>query len=124
MARADLEAARARFDRRAWSEARRMLAAVDAEAPLGPDDLERAAVSAYMLALDDEYLSLLERAHRAYLDAGQTPRAVRCAFWIGLGLMTHGAVGPARGWFGRAERLLAEQADCVEHGYLVIPALL
>jgi DNA-binding CsgD family transcriptional regulator len=124
MARADLEAARARFDRRAWSEARRMLAAVDAEAPLGPDDLERAAVSAYMLALDDEYLSLLERAHRAYLDAGQTPRAVRCAFWIGLGLMTHGAVGPARGWFGRAERLLAEQADCVEHGYLVIPAVI
>jgi DNA-binding CsgD family transcriptional regulator len=124
MARADLEAARARFDRRAWSEARRMLAAVDAEAPLGPDDLERAAVSAYMLALDDEYLSLLERAHRAYLDAGQTPRAVRCAFWIGLGLMTHGDVGPARGWFGRAERLLAEQADCVEHGYLVIPAVI
>jgi DNA-binding CsgD family transcriptional regulator len=124
MAPADLEAARARFDRRAWSEARRMLAAVDAEAPLGPDDLERAAVSAYMLALDDEYLSLLERAHRAYLDAGQIPRAVRCAFWIGLGLMTHGAVGPARGWFGRAERLLAEQADCVEHGYLVIPAVI
>jgi DNA-binding CsgD family transcriptional regulator len=124
MAPADLEAARARFDRRAWSEARRMLAAVDAEAPLGPDDLERAAVSAYMLALDDEYLSLLERAHRAYLDAGQTPRAVRCAFWIGLGLMTHGDVGPARGWFGRAERLLAEQADCVEHGYLVIPAVI
>jgi DNA-binding CsgD family transcriptional regulator len=77
-----------------------------------------------MLALDDEYLSLLERAHRAYLDAGQTPRAVRCAFWIGLGLMTHGDVGPARGWFGRAERLLAEQADCVEHGYLVIPAVI
>ena len=124
MSPADLETARALFDRRAWSEAYRMLAAVDAEAPLGAGDLERAAVSAYMLALDDEYLSLLERAHRAFLDAGERPRAVRCAFWIGLGLMTHGAVGPARGWFGRAERLLAAEGDCVEHGYLVIPALL
>jgi DNA-binding NarL/FixJ family response regulator len=124
MARADLEAARALFDRRAWNDAYCRLAAADAEAPLSAEDLERAAVSAYMLARDDEYLSFLERAHRAFLDAGETPRAVRCAFWVGLNLLTHGAVGPARGWFGRAERLLAGEADCVERGYLVIPTLL
>jgi ATP/maltotriose-dependent transcriptional regulator MalT len=124
MARADVEAARRLFDRRAWSEAHEALAAVDADASLDTEDLERLAVSAYMLALDDEYVSVLERAHRAHLEVGETPRAVRCAFWIGLNLMTHGAVGPARGWFGRAERLLAEHADCVERGYLVIPTVL
>jgi len=124
MVRADVEAARALFARRAWSDAHAALAEAEGEAELGVDDLERLAVSAYMLALDDEYVAVLERAHRAHLEAGETPRAVRCAFWIGLNLMTQGAVGPARGWFGRAERLLAEQADCVERGYLVIPAVL
>src|SRR6478735_3904036 len=121
---AGVEAARALFARRAWSDAHAGLIAADAEAELGVDDLERLAVSAYMLALDDEYVAVLERAHREHLEAGDTVRAVRCAFWIGLNLMTHGAVGPARGWFGRAQRLLAEHADCVEHGYLVIPAVL
>jgi len=125
MAHADVRAARALFERRAWGDARAAFAAADADAPLGADDLERRAVSAYMLALDDEYLSVLERAHREHLDAGDTPGAVRCAFWIGLDLMTHGAMGPARGWFARGQRMLeSEQADCVERGYLVIPAVI
>jgi ATP/maltotriose-dependent transcriptional regulator MalT len=125
MAGSDLEAARALFDRRAWGDARAAFVAADADAPLSAEDLERLAVSAYMLAFDDEYLTVLERAHRAHLEAGDTVHAVRCAFWIGLSLMTHGAVGPARGWFGRAQRLLeSEHADCVERGYLVIPAVL
>ena len=55
--------------------------------------------------------------------AGETARAVRCAFWIGLNLLTRGAVGPARGWFARGERLLADESDCVERGYLVLPEL-
>ena len=125
MACADVEAARALFDRRGWKQARVAFVAADAVVPLAAEDLEHLAVSAYMLALDDEYLSVLERAHRAHLEAGDTVRAVRCAFWIGLNLMTHGAVGPARGWFGRAQRMLeSEQSDCVERGYLVIPAVL
>ena len=125
MACTDVEAARALFDRRGWNQAHVAFVAADAVVPLAAEDLEHLAVSAYMLALDDEYLSVLERAHRAHLEAGDTVRAVRCAFWIGLNLMTHGAVGPARGWFGRAQRMLeSEQFDCVERGYLVIPAVL
>ena len=125
MASAELGAARALFDRRAWRDARDAFLTVDADVPLDGNDLERLAVAAYMLALDDEYASALERAHRSHLEAGDTADAVRCAFWIGLNLMTHGAVGPARGWFGRAQRQLElEQLDCVERGYLVIPAVL
>ena len=125
MAAADLEAARVLFDRRAWRDAYDALAEADASAPLGADDLERLAVSAYMLALDDEYATVLERAHAAHLEARDTARAVRCAFWIGLDRLTHGALGPARGWFARAQRQLEdEEADCVERGYLVIPAVI
>jgi ATP/maltotriose-dependent transcriptional regulator MalT len=33
-------------------------------------------------------------------------------------------MGPAGGWLGRAQRLLDRQeADCVEHGYLLVPAV-
>jgi DNA-binding NarL/FixJ family response regulator len=125
MARADVETARASYDRRAWRDAHGALLAADMDDPLEADDLERLAISAFMLARDDEYLSGLERAHQAHLDAGDTERAVRCAFWIGLHLMTQGQVGPARGWFGRAERLLEVDArDCVERGYLTIPAVI
>jgi hypothetical protein len=30
--------------------------------------------------------SVLDRAHRTHLDAGESRRAARCAFWIGLRL--------------------------------------
>ena len=121
---AEIRRGRQAFQDRSWRDAYDAFRSGDRSSSLGAEDLEQLAVSAYMLALDDDYLSYLERAHRGYLDAAETHRAVRCAFWIGLGLMTHGAVGPARGWFGRAERLLADQAECVERGYLVIPAVI
>jgi len=125
VASTDTEAGRRAFDRRAWGEAHDAFEASAMRSALGGDDLERLAVSAFMLGLDDEYVAGLERAHRAHLEAGETARAVRCSFWIGLNLMTHGEVGPARGWFGRSERLLdAERIECVERGYLVIPTVI
>jgi DNA-binding NarL/FixJ family response regulator len=78
-----------------------------------------------MLGRDDEYVTGLERAQRAYLDGGDVPRAVRCAFWIGHNMLFRGETARATGWFGRAKRLLErEQQDCVEHGYLLIPVWL
>jgi ATP/maltotriose-dependent transcriptional regulator MalT len=66
---------------------------------------------------------LLERAHHGYLDAGEGLRAARAAFWIGMNLALRGQVGPAGGWFGRAQRLVEREGrDCAEQGYLLIPA--
>jgi DNA-binding NarL/FixJ family response regulator len=112
------------FARRAWPDAFESLSLADEAAALGAEDLELLATSAYMLGRDDEHVRALERAHHAHLDAGDTPRAVYCAYWIGHNLMLRGAMGPAAGWFGRGERLLEREGrDCAERGYLLIPAL-
>jgi DNA-binding CsgD family transcriptional regulator len=101
------------------------LSGADRAAALGAENLELLATSAYMIGRDDDYLSCLERAHHARLDAGEAPRAVRCAFWVGINLALRGEMARATGWFGRAQRLLErEERDCVERGYLLIPVLL
>jgi DNA-binding CsgD family transcriptional regulator len=124
--RADqLERGRESYARRAWTEAYEFLSSADRAAPLNAEELELLATSAYMLGMNDEYRSALERAHQAYLDDADNARAARCAFWVGLDLMVLGEMGPAMGWFARAQRLLdREKRDCVERGYLLIPTLL
>ena len=59
-----------------------------------------------MLGRDDDYVSALERAYQAHLEAGTPLPAVRCAFWIGHSWLFRGQAAPASGWFARAERLL------------------
>ncbi len=86
-------------------------------------ELERLATAAYMLGREEEYLLVLERAHRAHLEAGAVEPAVRCAFWIGLVLSLRDEAGRANGWLGRGQRLL-ERRDCVERGYLRLLATL
>jgi DNA-binding CsgD family transcriptional regulator len=118
-----LGSGRAAYERRAWRDAYESLSSADRAAPLGAEDLELLATSAYMLGLDNEYLSVLERAHHAYLEAGETLGAVSCAFWVGITYALRGEIGPAGGWFGRAERIVGEK-DSAERGYLLIPLVL
>jgi len=118
-ARVALERGRASYAVHAWRDAFESLSRADDEADLAPEDLELLARAAYMLARDADYRRGLERAHYGHLDTGDTPRAARCAWWIGLSLQLDGENAPARGWFARAERLVErEQRDCVERGYL------
>jgi DNA-binding CsgD family transcriptional regulator len=116
----ELERGRADYGRRAWRDAYESLSRADGAAPLEANDLELLATSAYMLGRDDEYLSSLERAHHAYLEAGDRPAAFRCAFWVGINHALRGEMGPAGGWLGRAHGLVGEE-DSVERGYLLIP---
>src|SRR5580765_8090764 len=121
----DLELGRSADREQAWESAFHALARADRKQPLGAEDLERLARSAYMLGRDDEYVAALERAHQAYLDNGTVPRAVRCGFWIGHSYLFRGERARASGWFARAERMLDEiGGDCVERGYLLIPVWL
>ena len=107
----------------AWLDASAHLSRADELVPLEPTDLELLATASYMLGNDAAYAACLERAHHAYLAAGNTRRAVRCAFWIGHNRLFRGDPVQASGWFARADRMLGDQ-DCVEAGYLLIPAWL
>jgi DNA-binding CsgD family transcriptional regulator len=121
---ADLESGRDSYAREAWTDAYESLSAADRSAPLGTEDLERLATAAYMIGREAEYLELLERAHRAHLEAGDELDAVRCALWVGITLASRGDMGQAGGWLGRSARLLdRHEADCVERGYMLLPAI-
>jgi DNA-binding CsgD family transcriptional regulator len=121
----ELERGRDSYDRRAWADGYASLSHADQATALGAEDLELLATSAYMIGRGDDYLAVLERAHRVYLDAGQTLRAVRCAIWLGITLATRGEMGRATGWLGRAQRLVErEQGACVEQGYMLLPVLM
>lgn len=118
----DLEAGRAAYAGRAWMDAYEALSRADQAAPLGADDLELFATSASMVGRMNEYLAILERAHHAHVDAGESLRAARAGFWLGMTLAIAGEIGPAGGWFGRAQRLVErEERESVEQGYLLVP---
>src|SRR5262249_22155334 len=122
---AGVERGRASYASEAWQDAFESLSTADLVAPLGPEDLELLALSAYLIGRDDEHVRVLERAHRAYLDAGAVARSARCAFWIGNNMLFRGRGALASGWFARAQRLLDErELECAERGYLLIPARL
>ena len=119
---AALDRGRESYRRQAWTDAYESLSAADRSDALGAEDLELLATCAYMIGREEDYFGLLERAHRAHLDAGEALAAVRCAFWIGANLARRGDMGRAGGWLARAQRLLdAEQGERVEQGYMLIP---
>jgi hypothetical protein len=119
----ELERGRASYARHAWRDAHDALSAADRAAGLDGDDLRRLATSAYMLGREDEYLALLERAHGAHLEAGESARAVRCAFWIGVSFAQRGDMARAGGWLGSAKRLLEQHGmEELERGYLLLPS--
>jgi ATP/maltotriose-dependent transcriptional regulator MalT len=107
---------------RAWADAFESLSRADSVVPLEVADLELLARSAYLTGRDEEFVKALDRAHNAYLDASETTRAARCAFWIGLSLLFRGEPGRGTGWLAGARRLVeSEKTDCVERGYLMLP---
>lgn len=120
----DLERGREAYTRRAWAAARESLERADRAGQLGTDDLELLAISLYMLGRNDGYVAVLERAHHAHLERGETLRAVRCAFWMGMDLALRGEAGQAGGWLGRGQRLLeGVEGEVAERAYLLIPRI-
>ncbi len=118
----DVARGRERYRRRAWAEAFELLARADALSPLGAEDLELLAVSAYLVGRDAAYLDALDRAHRLHAAEERWARAARCAFWIGLRYLLRGEAGRATAWHARAGRLLDRGGgESVERGYLLLP---
>ena len=119
----ELERGREAYATRAWLQAHECLVHADAQKALDAPDLELLATTAFMLGRDDDTVAWLERAHQRYLDDGLTLPAVRCAAWIVMNLAIRGEIGPATGWLGRAQRLIADEGECAERGWLLIPSV-
>jgi DNA-binding NarL/FixJ family response regulator len=107
------------FERRAWAESYKLLATADDADPLGLDDLERLAASAYLVGKDERSGELWTRGHTECLRSSDVPRAARFAFWAALILLVRGEAARAGGWLARAQRLLDEGCvDCAERGLI------
>ncbi|HWH35873.1 MAG TPA: LuxR C-terminal-related transcriptional regulator [Acidimicrobiales bacterium] len=117
-----LETGRHAVEGRDWRLAFDRLEAADELGPLGPEDLERLATAAYLTGRDEGSVEAWTRAHQAWQHDHDPARAVRCAFWLGLGLVQRGQMAQGGGWLARAGRLVEEHAvDTVERGYLLLP---
>jgi DNA-binding NarL/FixJ family response regulator len=118
-----LEQGRNAFSRRAWQDAYTHLIAADAGQPLHIDDLERLAIAALLIGRDDEAVDAWTRMHHGCLGQGAVVRAARCGFWLGFTLLLKGQEAHAGGWLARSRRLVdeAQQQDCAERGFLLIP---
>jgi DNA-binding CsgD family transcriptional regulator len=118
-----LDQAQESLARHAWGEAYARLASTDREHGLEPEDLERLAIAAHLIGRDADSARAWARAHRLFLSRGATERAARCAFWLALNLLVQGEPARSGGWLVRGQRLLDDRkGDCVEQGYLLVPA--
>jgi DNA-binding CsgD family transcriptional regulator len=117
-----LERGRQAFAGQAWGAAYDLLRAADEEAPLAPEDLERAAQAAYLTGRDEEGFALLERCFRERMELGDPEGAALDGFWLAFGLTNRGEWARAGGWIGRARAAIDDgRRDCVARGYLMAP---
>jgi ATP/maltotriose-dependent transcriptional regulator MalT len=110
------------YEKRRWRDAYDALCSADRESPLDPDDLDRLATAAYVTGRTAESAAIRARAHNGFLKKGDPHRAVRSAFWLGVGLFTHGERARAGAWTERCRQILHDLPECAEHGYLLLPA--
>ncbi|MCB0668444.1 MAG: hypothetical protein KDC80_21615 [Saprospiraceae bacterium] len=107
---------------RQWTDIYEKLSQADEDLTMNSEELETLALAAYLTGKDVESFQIFEKAHHSYLSEGKTAKGVRCAFWLGMLLMTAGEKAKGNGWMSRAERILAdaEVADCPEKGFLLL----
>ena len=97
------------------------LTVADQQAPLDALDLVELAQAFLLIGKEREGRETLARAHQAFLSLGEARSAARCAFWLGFVALLNGDGAQSSGWLSRAERLLENHPECVEHGYLFLP---
>ena len=108
-----------------WAEIYKQLSIVEQEGMLELPDQELLATAAYLIGKDTECFRMIEQVHLGFLKQGNTEKAARCAFWLGLMLMNTGERARGDGWIARGQRLLDDhEADCAEKGLFLIPIAL
>lgn len=118
------ERANSTFAARSWAAASDLYARADAEQPLPPTQLEHWGLAAFLVGRDAESDAARERAHHAYLAAGDVDAAVRVAYWLGVTLVLRGERARGGGWFARLHSLLDDSgmSDSVWQVFLRVSA--
>ncbi len=110
-----------RVESTTWRDAFEQLSAAG---PATSEEWATLAVAAY-LTRPDGWDGWCSRAFEACVDAGDRPRAARCGFWLGFGLLDTGDAGRGAGWLARARDVLeAADIDCPERGLFLAPVAL
>ena len=114
-----LESAREAFARHDWPAARESFEAVRENVELSPDDLSALGDSAWWIGDVDEALAAFEGAYRLYLQGQQPRQAAIHALGLAVSLFLRGETELGSGWMNRAQRLLRDEPEAAEHGYLL-----
>ncbi len=112
-------AAKVAFDHGDWDGAYRELHKIREQRDLSPAELEMLGTCAAWLNEFDECLQTWEKAHAEYAKSGRKIAAARVALELVGMYIEKNADTIATGWQKRAERLLHNEPECIEHGYLL-----
>ena len=113
-----LEAARSAYGRRDWANARDEFETAREHTDLGADDLNALGDAQWWLGDIDAALTAYEGAYRLYLQGERPRQAATSAVGLAVSLFLRGDVELGSGWMNRAQRLLRDQPEGPEHGYL------
>jgi DNA-binding CsgD family transcriptional regulator len=115
---AELAAARGAYRRRDWPAAHDHLEKLRRQRDLAADDLALLGDSAWWLGRIDESIAAGQSAYHGFVADGRPRQAAWTAIGVAVNLFLRGEAEPGAGWIQRAARLLADQPECAEHGYL------
>ena len=104
----------------AWDEARACFDAAVVSEPTA-EAWEGLSWAAFWQNDAPALFDALERAYAMYREAGDRAAAARVAAWIATDHVDfRGEMSVARGWLGRARRLLEGLEPCAEHGWVSV----
>ncbi len=109
----------AAYERRDWPEAERELRSIMDQRELTPNEVEALGHCVGWQGRFVENIELWEQASAAYTKAGDQAGAARLALSLTGLYLEKNAETVANGWLKRAERLLRDQPESIEHGRLL-----
>lgn len=112
-----LDRARQSLDVHEWQGAFDGFASLD-RGDLASEDLERLAEAAWWSAHPNESLDAFERAYAAFSAEGRRRDAARVSLRLAMEYADRLDSAVWNGWLQRASRLLADEPESVEHGWL------
>src|SRR5215211_4913913 len=114
-----LDGARAAYRRQDWVAARDGFLQARSRNELSPDDLNALTDAAWWAGDIDVVLEVGEETYRRFLQGDRVADASMTALGLAYSLFLRGDDIAGSGWLSRARRLLRDEPERAEHGYLL-----